>query len=93
MFAAIYNEVCAALAARRAAVLEAEAIVGNGDYAALRYAMDLAADPYRSYDERLHYERVVVVALRRRRLLQGLDTGTKYDVINKWRYRRGSQVR
>jgi hypothetical protein len=79
----------AALAARRTAVIEAEAMeameamVANGDHAALRTAIDRAADPSLPQAERLHHERVLVTALRRRRELHFADRRARGVIIEK----------
>ncbi len=67
MITDIWKSIRAALEARHQAILEAEAMVANHDHVALRQAMDWAADPHLPYDERLHFERIVVIALRSRR--------------------------
>jgi hypothetical protein len=87
------NSIRRALAARHIAVVEAEAMVATHDWAALHTALELAADPHVPYDERLHHERVVTIALKRKRGLELADRRTKDEIIERWTWRRGSRVR
>ncbi len=80
------------LAKRRAAMLEAEAMVHSHDRAALLAAASIAADPDADFGERRHCARVLRVAIEREFLLQAVDTATRYDIRNEWRGRRGSLI-
>ena len=59
----------------------------------MRQPMDRAADPMLSQAERLHRERVVLIALKRQRELDCANRRTKDTIIGRWAFRRGSRVR
>ena len=77
---------------RRAAMLEAEALVYRQDRAGLRMAAEFAADTGRSFEERRYYVRVLRIAIERQCLSRGVDTGTRYCLHEQWRNRRGSMI-
>jgi hypothetical protein len=74
-------------------MLEAEALVMKFGERGSAVARALAANPLAGDERRAHYRRVARVAKRRYELFNGLDTGTKYDVENRWRSRRGAMCR
>lgn len=78
---------------RRAAILEAEAIVYHHDSTALSRAASIAAGLDAGFEERRHCARVIRIAIERQSLSQDVDTATRYDLQNEWRNRRGSLIR
>jgi hypothetical protein len=84
------SRIIRALRARRAAMLEAESLVISYGERGSAIARALAGDPLANDARRAHYRRVARIARRRDASLQGLDTATKYDVVNGWRSRRGA---
>lgn len=84
------SRVWSALRARRAAMLEAEALVMKFGQRSSAVARALASDPLADDERRAHYRRAARIAERRYEFYKGLDTGTKYDVENRWRSRRGA---
>ncbi|WP_299362719.1 hypothetical protein [uncultured Paracoccus sp.] len=71
-------------------MLEAEALVISYGPHSVALARELASDPRAPGGRRAHYGRVARIARRRHEFLTSLDTGTKYDVVNQWRSRRGA---
>ncbi len=71
-------------------MLEAEALVMKFGERGSAVARALAADPLAREGRRAHYRRVARIAKRRYELFSALDTGTKYEVENHWRSRRGA---
>lgn len=57
------NWLVSRVANRRAAILEAEAIVYHHDRAALNRAASIAADPDAGFDEHRHSARVIRIAI------------------------------
>ena len=88
------SRIWAAMRARRAAMLEAEALVMSSASVAARSLARGRRTPPRAMTRPAHYRRVARIATRRDELSAGLDTGTKYDEVeNEWRRRRGALCR
>lgn len=81
------------LARRRRAMLEAEAIVYNGDACALACAQVFAESGSVPPVERMHHQRVVRIVSRRQALSDAVDGATRRDLHEEWRCRRGSMIR
>lgn len=73
----------------RAAVREAERLVVTHDELGIERARAFATEPALAEERRKHFARVVRVVEKRKALLRGVDTGTRYDLMNQWRARSG----
>ena len=69
----------------RAPMLEAEKLVVEQDHAALSHVAALAAAPNQTYDVRRSNARVLRIAIERKKLSRGVDTGTQYCLHEHWR--------
>jgi hypothetical protein len=83
----------AALERRRAAMLEAEALVSRFGSRGVAMARTHASDPTASDARREHYRRVARIAEHRHGRLSALDVSTRYDELERWCRRRGSMIR
>ena len=89
----MFSQIWSALRARRAAMLEAEALVYKFGSRGVEMAQTFARDQSVSEARRAHYGRVARIAERRQRGLKGLDIATKYYEMARWQHRRGSMIR
>ena len=71
----------------RAAVRAAERIVIKEDNAAYLRACAAAIDGSLSDEDRRHQARIVRMVMAKHQLLMGVDTATRYDIVNDWRAR------
>lgn len=83
----MFSRIRLALAERRQAMLEAEALVLRYGSEAEAVARSLATD-----GDRAHYNRVAAIAWRRYDFFSGLDTATRYTEEARWRSRRGALI-
>lgn len=88
----VFSRIWSALAARRQAMLEAEAFVLRYGAEAEAFAHALAADAHASDESRRHYARVAVIARQRYEFFRGLDTATRYTEAARWRSRPGALI-
>jgi hypothetical protein len=88
MFARIW----AALRARRAAMLEAEALVYRFGSRGVAMAQTYSKDRSVSEERRGHYRRVARIADRRQTGIQSLDVATRYGELARWRSRAGALI-
>lgn len=84
------SRIRSALERRRAAELEAEALVWKFGARGFEMARTHSGDECTSEERREHYRRVTRIAERRYRGLNGLDTATRYEEVARWRRRRGA---
>jgi hypothetical protein len=75
----MFDRIRSALAARRAAMLEAEALVLRHGSRAEAIANAFAANPLGRAARHRHYAKVAVIARRRYDLFRRLDTATRHD--------------
>ena len=80
------------LRARRAAMLEAEALVYRFGSRGVEMAQTFACDQSVSDQRREHYRRVAHVAARRHLGIRGLDIATQYYEMARWQRRRGNLI-
>ncbi len=88
----MFNRIRSALMARRAAMLEAEALVYRFGVRGVEMAQTFARDPSVSEERREHYRRVARVAERRHLGIDGLDTATQYYEMARWQRRSGNLI-
>ena len=88
----MFSRIWSALAARRAAMLEAEALVWRFGSRGVEMAQAFAWDPSLSEARRAHYRRVARIAERRHLGLKGLDVATRYCEMARWQHRRGNLI-
>ncbi len=88
MFASMW----AALKARRAAMLEAEALVYRFGSRGVAMARTYSQDESVSAERREHYRRVARIAERRHLGITGLDIATQYYEMARWQRRRGNLI-
>lgn len=86
------SRIMAALRARRAAMLEAEALVYRFGSRGVEMAHTFSRDQSVPEERREHYRRVAEIAGRRDTGLEGLDVATKYYVMARWQHRRGNLI-
>jgi hypothetical protein len=84
----MFNRIWSALQARRAAMLEAEALVYRFGSRGVEMAQAFSCDQSVSEDRREHYRCVARIAERRNDGLKGLDIATKYYEMARWQHRR-----
>jgi hypothetical protein len=88
MFARMWAE----LQARRAAMLEAEALVYRFGSRGVAMAQTFSQDQSVSAERRDHYCRVAGIAERRHLAIKGLDIATQYYELARWQRRRGNLI-
>jgi hypothetical protein len=81
-----------ALEARRAAMLEAEALVYRFGSRGVEMAQTFAGDTSVSEERRQYFRRVARIAERRHLDIKGLDTATRYCAIARWQHRPGNLI-
>jgi hypothetical protein len=81
-----------ALQARRAALLEAEALVHQFGSRGVETAETCSGDPSVSEARRAHYRRVARIAERRHPWITGLGVATRYGEMARWRHRRRNMI-
>ena len=86
------SRIWAALQARRAAMLEAEALVYRFGSRGVAMAQIFSCDQSVSEGRREHYRRVALIAKNRQRGLKGLDVATQYYEMARWQHRRGNLI-
>jgi hypothetical protein len=89
----MFSRIWSAFAARRVAMLEAEALVWRFGSRGVEIAQAFYRDPSVSEERREHYRRVARIAGRRHLGLKGLDVATRYCEMARWQHRRGSMIR
>jgi hypothetical protein len=88
----MFTRFWSALRARRAAMLEAEALVYRFGPRGVEMAQTFSRDQSVSEDRREHYRRVARIAERRERDIAGLDIATQYCEMARWQRRRGNLI-
>jgi hypothetical protein len=78
---------------RRAAMLEAEALVSRFGSRGVAMAQTFACDRMVDEERRHHYRRVARIAKDGHRTLVELDTATRYEELEQWTRRPGSMIR
>lgn len=88
----MFNRIWSALQARRAAMLEAEALVYRFGLRGVEMARNFSDDQSASEERREHYRRVADIAERRHLDIKGLDIATQYHEMARWQRRRGNLI-
>ena len=88
----MFSRIWSALAARRAAMLEADALVWRFGSRGVEVAQSFACDPAVSEARRAHYRRVARIAEHRHLGLKSLDVATRYTEMARWQHRRGTLI-
>jgi hypothetical protein len=83
----MFTQIRSALRARRAAMLEAEALVYRFGSRGVEMAQTFSRDQTVSEERREHYRRVARIADRRNGTLEGLDIATQYTEMARWQRR------
>jgi hypothetical protein len=81
-----------ALKARRAAMLEAEALVYRFGSRGVEMAQNYSCDQSVAQERREHYRRVARIAENRHQSINGLDNATQYYEMARWQRRRGNLI-
>jgi hypothetical protein len=88
----MFTRFWSALQARRAAMLEAEALVYRFGSRGVEMAQNYSDDQSVSDGRREHYRRVARIAENRHLAIKGLDIGTQYYEMARWQRRRGNLI-
>ena len=88
----MFSRIWSALKARRAAMLEAEALVYRFGSRGVEMAQTYSRDQSVSEERREHYRRVARIAERRHLGIKGLDIATQYYEMARWQRRRGNLI-
>ena len=88
----MFTRIWSALQARRAAMLEAEALVYRFGSRGVEMAQTFSRDQSVSEERREHYRRVARIAERRHLGIKGLDIATQYYEMARWQRRRGNLI-
>jgi hypothetical protein len=88
----MFSRLWSALRARRAAILEAEALVYRFESRGVAMAQTYAQDKSVSEGRRDYYRRVARIAQRRHLGIKGLDIATQYYEMARWQRRRGNLI-
>ena len=88
----MFSRFWSALQARRAAMLEAEALVYRFGSRGVEMAQTHSTDQTVTEERREHYRRVARVAERRHFGIKGLDIATQYYEMSRWQRRRGNLI-
>lgn len=86
------SSIRSALEARRAAMLEAEALVYRFGSRGVEMAETFSRDPTVTEQRRAHFRRVARIAGRRHLGIKGLDIATQYCEMARWQHRRGNLI-
>ena len=86
------SRLSAALQARRAAMLEAEALVYRFGSRGVEMAQTFSRDESVSEERREYYRRGARIAEKRRLSIKGLDVATQYYLKARWQHRRGNLI-
>jgi hypothetical protein len=86
------SRIVSALEARRAAMLEAEALVYRFGSRGVEMARTFACDTWVSEERREHFRHVARIAERRHLGIKGLDIATQYYEMARWQRRRGNLI-
>ena len=88
----MFNRIWSALKARRAAMLEAEALVYRFGARGVEMAQAFSGDQSVAEERRAHYQRVARIAERRHLGIKGLDIATQYYEMARWQRRHGNLI-
>ena len=88
----MFKRIWSALKARRAAMLEAEALVYRFGSRGVEMAQAYSGDQSISEERREHYQLVARIAERRHSGINGLDIATQYCEMARWQRRRGNLI-
>ena len=88
----MFTRIWCALKARRAAMLEAEALVYRFGSRGVEMARTFSGDQTVTDERRDYHRHVARIAERRHKALRGLDIATKYYEMARWQHRRGNLI-